>query len=74
MKTTRCKSCGAEIFFAKTKAGKFIPCDYDITESDGNDILYVDDIVGFKKLPVGRKGYLSHFATCPEAKKFRRIT
>ena len=41
----RCRGCGAEIWWVKTKRGK--PAPYDV---DG----------------------LSHFATCPEAGRFRK--
>ena len=53
-----CKGCKAEIGFIKTKQGKKMPVDP-------------------KKVTVVTKGgsvvtgYISHFATCPEAKQFR---
>ena len=72
MTKTECSGCGAEIKFVKSKAGKWLPIDADVVESDGTMILYVDELTGFKKLPAGRKGHLSHFASCPEANKFRK--
>ena len=69
---TTCKSCGAEIFFIKTKSGRFAPVDADITVSTGKELLYVDEIIGFKMIPEGFKGHKSHFATCPNAVDFRK--
>lgn len=68
----KCKACGDEIFFIKTKNGKFMPVNAEIETADGNKLLWVDELTGFKKLPAGRKGYSSHFSTCPEAGKFRK--
>lgn len=70
--TTKCKACGEEIFFIKTKNGKQMPMNAGIEISDGNKLLWVDELTGFKKLPAGRKGYSSHFSNCPEAGKFRK--
>ena len=72
MKTSICSGCNQPINFIKTATGKWMPIDTEITVSNGKDILYVDEITGFKKLEAGRKGYKSHFSTCPEANKFRR--
>lgn len=67
-----CTACGEQIFFIKTKKGKSMPVNAEIVTSDGNKLLWVDEATGFKKLEAGRKGYESHFATCPDAKRFRR--
>lgn len=72
MSTSICTGCGQPINWIKTDKGKWMPIDTEITTSNGNDILYVDELTGFKKLPAGRKGYKSHFSTCPDAKNFRR--
>lgn len=69
---TKCKACGADIFFIETKNGKFMPLNAEIETADGNKLLWVDELTGFKKLPAGRKGYSSHFSNCPEAGKFRK--
>lgn len=70
--TVKCKSCGADIFFIKTKMGKWHPLDAGIIISDGKKLLFGGKLCGFKKLEAGRKGFISHFATCPEANKFRK--
>lgn len=72
IKISKCTSCGAEVIWVELKSGKWHPLDAEIVESDGTKLLYVDELSGFKKLPAGRKGYVSHFATCPHAKDWRR--
>lgn len=72
---TRCRACEAEIFFAKTERGKWIPIDAK-PNLDGN----LEIIAGgspILALPVApllppAKRYKSHFATCPNAGQFRR--
>jgi hypothetical protein len=64
----RCRSCGASIEWAETLRGKRMPFDGTIVATrtqgspiEGRVIEYVDTTV----TP-------SHFATCPEAKAWRR--
>jgi hypothetical protein len=71
-KITKCSGCNQEIFFIITKNGKAMPVDAEIVTSDGKQLLWVDELTGFRKLEAGRKGYISHFATCPDANKFRK--
>ena len=59
MKITKCKACGREIVFMKTRGGKFIPVNYE-KRFDGDETF----------LP--QAGHVAHFATCPEADRFRR--
>jgi hypothetical protein len=73
MKTSHCKSCGAEIIWAKTKNGKAIPIDAEPCK-DGNISLYnemaiVMDMreIAFYDGPL----YTSHFVTCPQADEYR---
>ncbi len=54
----KCRSCGAEILWKKTKEGKFMPVDIGSTESTEA----VFDPATMK----------SHFATCPDAGKWRK--
>lgn len=57
---SRCRACGAEIFFIRAaKSGKNIPVNTArvvITTKDGHTV----------------SGYVSHFATCPKASSFRK--
>jgi hypothetical protein len=55
---TRCKSCRARIIFLETEAGGKMPCDADTVEPDDEQFV--------------PKRHVSHFATCPDAGKYRR--
>lgn len=82
MKTCTCRGCGAPIVFIRTPGGKAMPCDaepvtywqdalglYKIVTPNG-------EVVSAKLEGDAQKatgiGYMSHFATCPAADKFRR--
>lgn len=55
----KCKGCGAEIVWIKTKAGKAMPCDTNkvtIITDNGETVI----------------GYTPHWATCPAAKTFKK--
>lgn len=74
----RCRSCGAEIFYATTTTGKAMPLDVD-PHPDGNVIVERQDgRLGCRVLgnaaPAARDEvrYRSHFATCPNAAAHRR--
>lgn len=60
-----CRSCGAEIKWIETKAGKMMPVDPTPLE-EGEGVLgkVVDDGSGTL--------YISHFATCLEADSWRK--
>ena len=74
----RCKGCGAEIIWIKTKRGKSMPVDEkpvpyykgtkDKIVTEDGDVISCDlngtEFLGF--------GYVSHFVTCPKADRFRR--
>ena len=56
---SRCKSCNKEIIWIKMKSGKAMPCDMDkviVVTEDGDTVT----------------GYISHFATCPNANQHRK--
>ena len=57
--TTKCKSCKAEIYFLNTKNNKLIPVNAE-TVQEGETT--------FDKT----KGHIAHWASCPDALKFRR--
>lgn len=75
MKTIKCRACDADIFFAPTAAGKSVPLDAKPVEN-GN--YFLDDggiarVIGKGQFTlVARELYLSHFATCPDAQRFRK--
>jgi hypothetical protein len=66
-----CKSCGAQIRWAKTEAGKTIPLDPEPT-LNGNVVLDHAGVAHVRHAGVGGARYVSHFATCPFAKQHRR--
>lgn len=69
----RCKSCGAEIVWVKTRSGKRMPLDARPTPN-GNLEIDLADCVYFvtPDLNAAGKRYTSHFATCPNASEHRR--
>ncbi|TXH53451.1 MAG: hypothetical protein E6Q97_13240 [Desulfurellales bacterium] len=75
---SRCRSCDAEIVWIKTKTGKNMPCDPDELhhdEMDQGDVFVTLDghtqkVDKAKSYP-NLKGYISHFATCPDAELWR---
>lgn len=80
-KTSTCRGCGQEIIFIKTTKGKTVPVNPDgvyfmpaggpktYVTIDGEVIRGRDPIFGDKGTMIG---YISHFATCPEANRFRK--
>lgn len=78
----RCKSCGAEIIWIKTTSGKAMPCNAKEVvyweNKDGkanivrpNGEVVRADLDGEEGKESGI-GYISHFATCPNANVHRR--
>lgn len=76
-----CRSCGAPIVWATTEAGRLSPLDFHDVP-DGNVIVDrvesgpAGDIVHVRTLKKGEETealrYVSHFATCPNAKQHNR--
>lgn len=65
-----CRSCKAPIIFAKTASEKFIPL--DAVPVLGGNVWLKDGYAVIDAPSPTTKAHVSHFATCPEAKKFRR--
>lgn len=82
MRTTKCRACGAEIMFIKSVAGKTIPVNpeevaYEQKAGGSLKVVTPNGEVISGELPVDPQkatgiGYISHFATCPEADRFRK--
>jgi hypothetical protein len=70
-----CRSCGAEIVWARTPSGKLMPLDPErvlggtIELDPDEDASLVTRFVGKRD---GQPHYVSHFATCPQASQHRR--
>ena len=78
---SKCRSCGAEIKFIKLKSGKWNPVDTQkrtLIKGEGNEVLVAENgeiITGrFASIEEGANavGYISHFATCPNANSHRK--
>ncbi len=79
-----CRGCGKMILWTTTKAGKPMPCDPEIIrfkpmsrfgENMGPEKFMTPEGNVYRGVrdPAGDKlGYISHFATCPNAGDFRR--
>lgn len=76
----KCKGCGADIIWIKMPTGKAMPCDpekvpYKNTFPAGELTLITPEgkiAKGELDLNSETYGYVSHFATCPVANKFRK--
>jgi hypothetical protein len=70
----RCRSCSARIRWVRTARDKLMPLDADPT-SDGTIVL---DAAGRAEVLAGqqtlddRVRYTTHWATCPDAERWRR--
>ena len=79
---TKCRSCGAEIVFVRTRNGKSMPCNATPIkfkeDNDGKEKFVLgngDVVIGVRVDDIHEAtgiGMISHFATCPDAGKFRR--
>lgn len=79
MDTGTCKSCGAAIIWATTRAGRRMPLDKEPDAGRGNVRLRSDgtaDVLGGDALTEAsdceEELYTSHFATCPGAAGHRK--
>ena len=80
-KMSKCRGCGADIYWITTKKGKHVPCDpreHAVYEG-GKDIFFTEDGSVIKGIADRSKGggflgfgRTSHWATCPNANSFRR--
>ncbi len=73
-----CRSCGAEIKWTVMLGGKKNPVDIDPVPN-GNLILFenngLSEVIAVSFDPekhAGKPRYVSHFATCPTANKWRK--
>ena len=78
----KCSSCGRRIVWIKMESGKSMPCDPALMIGDGKATLIVvlvdendngkEKGKTFVKANPELIGRVSHFATCPNAKRHRR--
>ncbi|MBF0501471.1 MAG: hypothetical protein HQM09_15125 [Candidatus Riflebacteria bacterium] len=67
-----CKSCGASIRWVKTEAGKSMPID-DKPNPAGNIVIENGVATVRTDKPANTRLYISHFATCVNAAKHRKV-
>lgn len=79
----RCRACGAEMVMAITKNGRHMPV--DVTPSPAGRLLLSDNPTGGKSVEVltkleaeaiaaqGGELHTSHFETCSNPARFRRL-
>ena len=78
MQTTMCRKCGAHIAFIQMKSGKVMPVNafpVQFNPGGGPETFVTADgkVVRGKRGSDGTEtGYISHFATCPYADRFRK--
>jgi hypothetical protein len=65
---SKCRSCGAAIVWATTSTGKQAP--FDAKPIATTDLKPIGD--GTYLASNTMRGYVSHFATCPNAAQHRR--
>lgn len=76
---SECRSCNASVLWAEWESGKRMPVDAQPNSAFGNLVLSIRGgntliVAKFDPLKHGdsRNRYTSHFATCPEARDWRR--
>lgn len=78
---TTCRSCGADIIWARTEHSKRMPLDAQpVDGSQGHTFVLRDPTSAEGPLAIsatpaqlpGEVYYVSHFATCPQAAEHRR--
>lgn len=79
----RCRSCGQLVVWIRTRGGKNMPCDPQMLtyrqSATGKEriVTTAGDVVSAEVVESGAAdstgiGYISHFATCPNAARHRK--
>lgn len=74
MSQATCRSCGAPIIWARTEKGKPIPMNAEPVEVTPRGLFHleVETPEVTRAYPFSARGYVSHFATCPQADQWRK--
>ena len=67
---SECRSCGATVIWAQTESGKWMPL--DAVPVVGGTLWLDGKNVKAGKPSETTKAYVSHFATCPQAGRWRK--
>ena len=71
----KCRSCGQQVIWIKTVAGKNMSCNPQLVtyrQGDGKEKIVTPKLVGAGTQDATGVGYISHFATCPNAARHRK--
>jgi hypothetical protein len=66
---SKCRSCGQQVRWAETEAGKNMPL--DPPTPDGN-LVIIDGIATGRTIADKGPFFVSHFKTCPQAGQWRK--
>ena len=69
---SKCRSCGAEVVWAVMDSGKRMPFDALRDPENGTHHLERENGRVVAARPKHGGDHVSHFATCPDAKKWRK--
>jgi hypothetical protein len=72
---TRCRSCGEEIVWAMTTAGRAVPINNRPKLGGNIELTYTagaPPVAHVVKPVPGKVRFVSHFATCPDASMWKR--
>ena len=81
LNTSKCRSCGAPIFFIRTTAGKSMPCNIIAVHYKANDkgkdkvVTKEGAVISCEIIGIGNAdgfGYVPHWSTCNAPDKFRK--
>jgi len=70
-----CKACGTPLIWAKTEKGASIPIDLQPARPEYGNIVLQYGLAGPPRADMVKPGHgthVAHYATCPEAGRFRR--
>lgn len=78
---SRCRSCNAQVKWIRMQTGKYMPVDpylHTMIEGAGDTVLVTEEgsvihgtLASYEE-GANASGYISHFATCPNASQHRR--
>jgi len=76
-KISKCRGCGADIYWVKMKSGSNMPVDAEkvtVKEQQPDKKVTLITLDGQTKCfaRVGDSGYIPHWSTCPQASTFRK--
>lgn len=65
-----CKECGAKLIWARTKSGAAMPLNFAVVAGVQPNIVLQGNVAHV--VNPGNGTHVSHWATCPKSKEFRK--